>query len=424
MSGLRGRLAQLRGDAPAGAEEVVCVADNGLHDRPSLAARLRRLGGHRQLGAAPSAPRPVPTARRNGCVIGAPDEAALVIALGAERLSPGVLRRTRLHPLALRHGSAALQPDAAAVRLLLPGAPRRPSGWCVIDTETSGLAGGTGTWVFMVGLARWQSDGLLLSQFLLTRLDAEAAFLEHVIAALDGVELLLSYNGKGFDLPLLAARFRLAARADPTAQLAHLDLLHPIRRAFATRWPDCRLATVERRLLGHARRGDLPGAEAPAAWLAWLRAGDGSRLAAVLAHNAVDLLSVAALPAPLAHVHQAPARAGADPLRIARWWLRSGDIETARRLLAALSPQLLDTPARQLLARLHARAQDWPGALLLWEQLAAAGDTDAQAALAKHFEHRARDPLRALAYARGLPDDAATDRRCKRLAHKIALACR
>jgi uncharacterized protein len=418
MSALRERLGRLRGEAaPAAVEPAPPAA--APPEQPSLVERLRRFGGARTASALAEHGQRT-TAQAEAQQGRSLDETALAKALGAEQLAPGVLCRRRRLPLLHRHGTAGLHPDGDAVRLLLPGAPPDPAGWCVIDTETSGLAGGTGTWVFMVGIARWEGAVLALSQLLLTRLDAEAAFLDQVRAAVADAELLLSYNGKSFDLPLLAARLRLAARPDPLVGLAHLDLLHPVRRAFATRWPDCRLASVEARLLGHVRRGDLPGAEAPAAWLAWLRAGDGRRLGDVLAHNAVDLLSVAALPAPLAAVHHAPASFGADPARIARWWLAAGEGARARGLLAATDLSTYDAGAMHLLAQLHARAADWPAALALWESLAAAGDAAANEALAKHYEHRGKDPRRALAYARRLPPGAATERRCTRLTYKLS----
>ncbi|WP_295883709.1 ribonuclease H-like domain-containing protein [uncultured Thiohalocapsa sp.] len=425
MKSLRERLRRVQGEA---APEPTPPAPA----QPSLADRLKRLGGARAGAAgaatpaapaapAAAAPPPTPSPARSAAPSAA-DEAALAARLGAEQLAPGVLRVERSRPLALAHGRCTAQPDPAAVTLLEPDAPTDPAGWVALDTETSGLAGGTGTWAFVVGLARWRADRLVLTQYLLTRLDAEAELLAMLGADLADAALLLSYNGKAFDVPLLAARLRLARLPDATAGLAHLDLLHPVRRAFSGVWPDCRLASVEARLLGHRRADDLPGAEAPAAWLSWLRRGDGRRLGAVLAHNRDDLISVAALPARLAAAHHAPAALGADVLRIARWRLAAGDPAGARRLLAA-DASALDDAARQLLARLHARAGDWPAALALWERLAAAGDPAALEALAKHYEHRAKDPVQALAHARRLPPGPATERRCQRLAYKARATC-
>ena len=423
MSGLRERLLRARGEpsaAPGDAAEV--VPGQAAPPQPSLADRVRRLAAAREgSGSANgSADARTTAALREPTGPAAPDDTALAAQLCAERLAPGVLRRSKRLPLALMHGGWSLYPDPAAVRRLLPDASPDTAGWVALDTETSGLAGGTGTWVFVVGLARWWASELEITQFLLTRLDAERAFLEQVLGALAGAELLLSYNGKSFDLPLLAARLRLARLQDPMTGVVHLDLLHPVRRAFAGRWPDCRLATVEQRLLERSRGQDLPGAEAPAAWLDWLRRGDGRRLDAVLAHNRVDLLSVAALPAALGAVHRAPVRFNADPLRIARWRLAADDAEGARALLSGAGASALNVAGRRLLARLHTRAGDWLAALALWEQLAEAGDAASREALAKHFEHRVGDLQRALAHAQCLPPGALAARRRARLLAKLA----
>lgn len=165
------------------------------------------------------------------------------------------------------------------------------------DTETTGLAGGTGTRAFMIGAADWMDDGRLrLRQLMITRLGAERAMLEAFREWLDPGTVLVSYNGRSYDAPLLNTRYRLARMASPLQGLSHLDLLHPVRRRWRGLWPNCRLATVERELLGVAREDDLPGSQAPAAWLHYLRCGRGvGRVNRVLAHNAQDLRSLGGL---------------------------------------------------------------------------------------------------------------------------------
>ncbi len=385
-----------------------------------MAQRLRRLGvrGGGEGGAAQSLanrPESPPVCRRG-------DERALAARLGAEVVCPGVLRLVREQALHVLHGHARLEPEPDPVALLLPDAPLDPARWVAIDTETSGLAGGTGTWAFAVGVGRWRGGRIELVQVLLTRLDAEAAFLRCMMEELADAELLLSYNGKGFDLPLLAARLRLSRLADGgLPRLAHLDLLHPVRRAFARRWSDCRLASVEGRLLGLRRQGDLPGAEAPAAWLDWLRLGNGRRLGAVLAHNRVDLLSVMALPAALQRVYRSPTRFDADAGRIARWHLARSDVVAALEVLQPIDA--LEPAARHLLARLHARAGGWGAAVSIWQTMAQSGDPEAHEALAKHFEHRVGDPTRALQHAHRLPPGEGRERRILRLLAKSRRRC-
>ncbi|WP_313928258.1 ribonuclease H-like domain-containing protein [Pseudoxanthomonas sp.] len=171
------------------------------------------------------------------------------------------------------------------------------------DTETTGLAGGTGTRAFMIGAADWREGGLRLRQLLLTTLSAETAMLAEFSRWLAPATVLLSYNGKSYDRPLLSTRFTLARLPDPLRERGHFDLLHPVRRRYRGVWANCRLATAERQLLGVVREDDLPGSEAPAAWLDYLRGGGADKLRRVGQHNAQDLRSLCGL---LLHLADAP----------------------------------------------------------------------------------------------------------------------
>ena len=173
--------------------------------------------------------------------------------------------------------------------------PVRRADVLAFDTETTGLAGGTGTRAFMIGAADWRAGGLRIRQLCITRLAAEEAMLEAFAGWLSPATVLLSYNGKSYDRPLLSTRYRLARMADPLPALRHLDLLHPMRRRYRSVWANCRLATAERELLGVLREDDLPGSEAPGAWLAYLRGGSASKLRRVGLHNAQDLRSLCGL---------------------------------------------------------------------------------------------------------------------------------
>jgi uncharacterized protein YprB with RNaseH-like and TPR domain len=174
-------------------------------------------------------------------------------------------------------------------------APFDPRRVLFFDTETTGLAGGTGTRAFMIGAARWDGDHLQVRQLLTTTLGAEGAMLAEFARWLDSDTLLASYNGKSYDAPLLRTRYRLARLADPMAGLEHIDLLHPARRRYRGRFENCRLATIERRVLGIVREDDLPGSQAPAAWLTWLRGGSSTTLCRVTAHNHQDVVSLSQL---------------------------------------------------------------------------------------------------------------------------------
>jgi uncharacterized protein YprB with RNaseH-like and TPR domain len=186
-----------------------------------------------------------------------------------------------------------------------------------VDTETTGLAGGTGTRAFMIGAADWQGEVLRVRQLFIGSMGAEAAMLECFAGWLGPDTTLVSYNGRCYDAPLLATRYRLARMDNPLDGLAHADLLFPTRRRFRGVWENCRLATIERRWLGVEREDDLPGAQAPRAWLDYLRGGDARDLRRVVAHNDQDLRSLAELclrlsaPDGLASVELAT-RAGAE----------------------------------------------------------------------------------------------------------------
>ncbi len=414
MSGLRERLLRLRPTAVAGGDLHASPESASAAVPLSLAERLQRLD---------------PACRR-AMRCREPDEQALAEGLGAEVISPGVLLLERRQPLNRRHGRWRPADCIGAMPALCVQAPSNADGWTLIDTETSGLAGGTGTWVFTCGLGRLEGDVLLLRQWLLTRLDMEQAMLALVDAELAKATLLISFNGKAFDLPLLAARFRLAGLVSGSGsdsgsdsgpdwqRIEHLDLLHSVRRAFARQWPDCRLASAEQHLLGFRRQDDLPGAEAPSAWLDWLRRADGRRLGAVLRHNRLDLISLAALVPALAAVERDPVRHGADVAAVARHRLRLGDVAGAADLLhnATLS---IGCDARLLLASLYRRRGDWALALSVWETLALTGEPEAVEALAKYHEHRGGDLHRALQFARRLPAGPSRTQRCARLERKL-----
>jgi uncharacterized protein YprB with RNaseH-like and TPR domain len=175
------------------------------------------------------------------------------------------------------------------------------------DTETTGLSGGTGTRAFMVGAADWCGGRLRIRQLLIARTVAETAMLDTLAGWVHPRTVLCSYNGKCYDAPLLATRYRLARRAHPLAGLRHVDLLYPARRRYRGVYENCRLATIERRVLQVVREDDLPGSEAPAAWLGYLRGGDTRLLRRVLAHNRQDVISLSRLLRHLSALEPVPA---------------------------------------------------------------------------------------------------------------------
>jgi hypothetical protein len=199
------------------------------------------------------------------------------------------------YPSTHRHGSRAL---ADALRL----AAARD---CVfLDTETTGLSGGAGTVVFLTGLARLEQDRVVVEQAFLRAFADEAAMLYHVAERIAG-KTLVTFVGKSFDRHRLAARMAVQKIAADVLTPRHVDLYYAARRAWRRELPDVRLRTVEERKLGLLRKDDLPGSEAPVAFLEWLRDRTGA-IDRVFEHNRLDVLSLIALYAELV-----PSAAGA-----------------------------------------------------------------------------------------------------------------
>jgi len=173
---------------------------------------------------------------------------------------------------------------------LSPDELRRP---LFLDTETTGLSGGTGTVAFLVGLAWRDGDGLALAQYFLCDFDQEKALLWAVGQCISRAGVLVSYNGRSFDWPLLQTRLVLRRAVWPSPP--HLDLLTLARRIFRPRLPDCALQTIEQSVLELHRADDLPGSLIPSRYFAWLRQGDSRVLDPVFVHNQQDVLSMALL---------------------------------------------------------------------------------------------------------------------------------
>jgi uncharacterized protein len=295
-----------------------------------------------------------------------------------------------------------------------------------LDTETTGLSGGAGTVAFLVGLAWWDGQALMLEQLVVRALGEEAPMLERVRDRVAAASMLVTFNGKSFDLPLLRTRF-VMARVAPPAEPPHLDLLHVARRVHGKRIKQgCRLVVLEREVLGFVRSDDVESADVSACYLHFLRTGDARALLGVVEHNAWDVVAMASLLGrygePLNHDFVADDLAG-----MARTFHRAGAIERASSAAEAAVER--EATPRSLRARADiAKARgDRAGALADFEALVArADDPSARLELAKLYEHWARAPSVALTWAeQGTGEGTeATHKRRDRLAAKIERARR
>lgn len=233
----------------------------------------------------------------------APPRVVVELPPGDELATPhGVVWRRELrYPLTSAHGSAPLGACRALdgerlATIAKDGAfaALRVEQCLFLDTETTGLAGGAGTVVFAYGLGFVRGDELVVEQLFLRDFGEEPAMLQHVAARLREFPVPVTFVGKSYDRHRIAARLAVHKIKAPMLTGLHLDLYHVVRRLHGKQWPDSRLRTVEERLLGLARHDDLPGSEAPAAFLSWIRDRTGP-VDRVLEHNRLDVLSLVAL---------------------------------------------------------------------------------------------------------------------------------
>jgi hypothetical protein len=280
-----------------------------------------------------------------------------------------------------------------------------------LDTETTGLAGGSGTLAFLIAIGWWDEQGFQLEQYLVEDFVHEPDQLARVAETLCRFDALCTYNGRTFDIPLLRSRMVMGRRHCAGLSLPHLDLLGFSRRLWRGTLPNCSLKTVEREALGIDRGEDIDGAQVPALFFEAARSGSIRCLAPVLAHNAQDVATLAALLPWLAQVAGDPL--GNDRVKrsgewagIARWlesvknfdmaataWERS--IETHDGLDRGEEERLL-----LRLARANKRGKRWEEAVATWQQFLRRPlhrSAEAWVELAKYHEHVARDPAAALA---------------------------
>jgi uncharacterized protein YprB with RNaseH-like and TPR domain len=283
---------------------------------------------------------------------------------------------------------------ALAAKAQTPESAPHPSRLAFFDIETTGL-GGSGTYVVLAGLGTFEPDGYRLRQYFLADVAHERAMLTLLADDLARFEGLVTYNGKAFDVPVLESRLAMARVSTPCSALAHIDLLHAVRRLFGHRMLACRLAEAERRLLHVERPDDIPGALIPALYFEYVRGQRISPLRPVFRHNADDVLSMVGVLARVAGLLGGGPLDPEDAVSVARWWERAGDPERAMLLYREALPWLegeADWPwAAARHARLCRRAGLRDEAARLWAQLWDAGDAAAGLELAKHYEHYARD---------------------------------
>jgi uncharacterized protein YprB with RNaseH-like and TPR domain len=338
-------------------------------------------------------------------------------------------------------------PDARSLSLLVPhsedaghgvNAAIDPGQWLFLDTETTGLAGGTGTYAFMVGIAWWDAGGLQVEQFFMRDLDEEHSLLLELSERMAQRPVLVTFNGKSFDWPLLETRYRMTRCVPPFSPRLHLDLLHPARQLWRLRLGSVRLKDLERHVLTRdgcaldwSRGDDIDSSLIPQMYFDYLRGGPAEPIAGIFRHNQMDLRGLAALAGRIlalldcgngdASANQAELRDPIEVLGLSRMLRKRRQPTRARELYeAALHgglPRPIERLAQRELAQLAKRGLDYTQAISLWDglrQLPATNNrkesplavederralesaVEAAEQLAIHYEHRAKQPRHAL----------------------------
>lgn len=276
--------------------------------------------------------------------------------------------------------------------------------WLFLDTETTGLAGGSGTYAFLVGLAWWEADHFVVEQYFMRHHGEEPSLLLEVLDRLAQRRILVTFNGKSFDWPLLQTRYQMTRVGALPSPLAHLDLLHPARRLWRLDLESVALAQLEKHILRLDRKQDIPSATIPQRYFDFLRGGSPDAMAEVFHHNQMDLCGLASLALHMIQVLSNPEQNGASAgelFGISRLLQKRGEKRLAARIyqkaLEGGLPVHAQRAARKELALLAKRERNFDLSNALWEKLldGTAEGLQAYEQLAIYYEHSAALPQKA-----------------------------
>lgn len=273
-----------------------------------------------------------------------------------------------------------------------------------LDTETTGLSHGAGTVAFLVGVGWFEDRTLIVRQYLMRDYDEEIFVLRHTLNHLNKSDLLCTFNGRSFDMPLLASRFVMQRMHLPLEDIPHADLLHTARRVWKLRLRSCRLAALEEHIYNEPRKDDLPGAEVPQRYFDYLKTKNFSLLDDILRHNAQDIATLARLLYTLAELHENPLRAEhiQDIFSLGRVYEKRGLREEARQCYRAADAGSMSALSRERLAVTLTRDRNPQEAARIYEKMISCRQCGAKPyiALSKLLEHKLSDLPRAAEIAR------------------------
>jgi hypothetical protein len=277
-----------------------------------------------------------------------------------------------------------------------------------LDTETTGLSGGTGTFAFMVGLGFFQEDQFLVHQFFMRDYSEERASLSLLKNVIDSFQFLVTFNGRQYDIPLLETRFILSRMVSKVREMPNFDLLYPSRRIWKGAYENCRLVTLESRLLGIERTDDIPSEWIPYLYFEYIQTGDARKIQQVFYHNQMDILSMVALAGRIHLVYHDPQaarhRKGIEHFALGKLFWEHGQREKAIPCFEIALKRCDDDLSWEVmkwLSRAFKKTGQAEKARSLWEEMMSwpyKKDAFPYVELAKYHEHRLKDWNKAMAY--------------------------
>lgn len=289
-----------------------------------------------------------------------------------------------------------------------------------LDTETTGLAGGTGTVAFMVGLGFFEGEGFTVHQLFMRDYSEERALLSLLQELLGRFEFLVTFNGRYYDVPLLETRCILSRVRTRISEMAHFDLLPPSRKIWKGAYENCRLVTLESKLLGMGREDDIPSEWIPYLYFDYIQSGDARKIHRVFYHNRMDILAMVGLVGRIHLVYHDPGaarpRKGVEHFALGRLFWDHGFLDRAIVAFETALKRCDDDLAWEVmrwLSRAFRKTGQFEKARSLWEEMASwpsKRDSFPYVELAKYYEHRVKDVGKALDYVRRALAETPTDR--------------
>jgi uncharacterized protein YprB with RNaseH-like and TPR domain len=281
-----------------------------------------------------------------------------------------------------------------------------------LDTETTGLSGGTGTFIFLVGIGFQTDEGFQVKQFFLRNPAEETAFLSALDESVSGFQGLVTFNGKSFDIPILRTRYTLNGFSSPFSGMNHIDLLPLARRLWKYRLSNRNLSVLETEILKMERSNEeIPGWMVPEMYIDYCRNGDSRPLKGVFYHNAMDIISLAGLLIKISSLLDSEKlevqNEGVDIMAVGKLFESLGDDPEAKTFFETALQKPMEASHRMLAEKSYAllckRNGKWDLSIPIWKNLAASGDWDSCVELAKYYEHTLGDYSEARYYTeRGL----------------------